>query len=132
MPIYSDLNFDYGTTATDIGRRVLDEEAVLNSLTTILSTIQGEMFFCPELGSAVEELLFEPIDEITATTILTEIVSAVERWDNRIVVNYERSFVIPDEDGNSYRVHLSLSIRGLDEIEFAGKFARTVGTLTGG
>jgi len=49
--------------------REIDVDAVLNSITNIISTVQGERRMLPTFAAPIAGLLFEPIDEITAEVI---------------------------------------------------------------
>jgi phage baseplate assembly protein W len=87
-----------------------DLDAIKNSLQNILSTRKGSRRMLPEFGGTIEEMLFEPMDEITARRIANDILAAIQVWDSRIeilgidmTVNY---------DYQQYEVDMSYTIKG--------------------
>ena len=48
---------------------IKNETAIARSVRNLVLTAQGERFFNPILGSKVSRLLFENVDEITASAI---------------------------------------------------------------
>lgn len=118
MPIYSDINA-YTPTKRPI---LVDVEAVYQSLINILNTPTGVRFFNPEFGSDIEPLLFEPVDDITAMEIRHNLVLAVQRWDPRLELDYNKTQIIPSEDQNRYDVLLAFILRGVSKeiFEFKG------------
>lgn len=114
MPIYSDLNQARGAHKAlieDIG-------AVYQSIHNILSTLKGERLFEPEFGADLEDLLFRPMDEITAEFILNFTLDAIERWEPRVKLNSSQSEVTPVYPENKYEAELVFSIRGFEDQEF--------------
>jgi len=108
--IYSD--FDGKLERQQDGDITLDTEleAVKNSLQNILTTRKGSRRMLPEFGGTIEEMLFEPMDEITARRIANDILAAIQFWDNRIeilgidmTVNY---------DAQQYEVDMVYRIKG--------------------
>lgn len=92
----------------DIIRNV-DIEAINNSLKNILGTLQGTRRMLPEFALGLYRLLFEPIDDVTADLIRNKIISAINRWDDRIEIT--GLDVDPREDDNMYNVRLVYFIR---------------------
>jgi len=121
--LYSDLN-RYFAVSRDIRTKSIDVEAVENAIDTIITTSPKERIFNPEFGSNIQTLLFEPIDSITSSRILFELINAIERWDLRVTVNSATSDVTPDYDNNAYYVKLVYSIVGLEDEEF--KFEKVI------
>ena len=111
--IYSDVNADFGLSSR--GELLLDINAINSSIENILSTVPGERVFLPEFGSNIWGLLFDPVNENTADTLLTLLTNAVERWENRVVVDVRKSRVIPNYDENSYEVYIAYIIVQLDQ-----------------
>ena len=98
-----------------------NENAIARSLRNIVFTLPGEKFFDPEFGSQISASLFENIDDITASVIVDEITSSVERYEPRVdLINVE---VFPDFDNNSFDVLIIYDIIGADvpaqELQFA-------------
>lgn len=112
--IYSDLNQREPTEA----QKVVDIRSVYQSIGNILSTPLGTRLFLPEFGSELEQLLFEPMDDITEVKIYDAIVGAIRRWDPRLEINYALTTVEADYDNHRYIIHLSFNIVGLSDQKF--------------
>lgn len=82
--------------------------AITNSLTNIFETFQGRRRMLPEFALPIYGILFEPVDEITSYRLGEMILSAVERWEPRIVVDNVEVLARPDQ--NEYRVNLEFRI----------------------
>ena len=85
-----------------------------NSLINILSTFQGSRRMMPSFAVNIYNMLFEPIDKITAYNIGTRILDAIKIWDDRILI--ENINVAPNEDNNQYNVKCTFGIRDKTEI----------------
>lgn len=86
-----------------------EEDAVVNSLSNIFGTMQGQRRMLPEFALPFFNILFEPIDEQTAYLIGNEMLSAIQKWEDRIeVLNVN---VYPDEDNLQYVVTLTFKLR---------------------
>ena len=86
MSIYYDL--DSGLEITNVGgiKVKVDNEVLVQSVRTILSTVPGERLMMPLFGSNLKYVLFDPMDEITENVIATEIADAINNWEDRITV----------------------------------------------
>ena len=98
-----------------------NENAIARSVRNIVFTLPGEKFFDPEFGSQISASLFENIDDITASVIVDEITSSVERYEPRVeLINVE---AFPNFDNNSFDVLIIYDIIGADvppqELQFA-------------
>lgn len=122
MAVYSEID----QVRTKERVLVYDIDAVFQSIVNILSTPMGTRFFLPEFGSALEDFLFEPLDDVTGLAILTEVTGAINRWDPRVLVDYGKSHVDPDYDNNRFNVTLLFRIDGLEQknFEFKGVVTR--------
>lgn len=115
MAYYTDININLKkTTSGDIEEQI-NAEAIKNSLNNILSTLQGSRRMLPQFALNVQQLLFEPMDEMTSYELGDRILEAIQIWDNRIIV--DGVTVTPKYDDNQYNVQLSFSIRGIKERE---------------
>lgn len=85
-----------------------NEHAIGNSLANIFQTLQGSRRMLPEFALPIQNLLFEPIDEMTSRRLGEMIWDAIERWETRIVV--EGLDIIADEDNNLYEINLNYYI----------------------
>ena len=58
--------------------------AIARSLRNLVLTTPGERFFNENLGSQVNNLLFENVDDITAVSIRAEIINVIENYEPRV------------------------------------------------
>ncbi len=63
-----------------------DHAHIHESILQILGTRPGERFMCPEFGSYLRELVFEPSDQVLKGLLRHYVLDALERWERRIVV----------------------------------------------
>lgn len=93
--IYSDLN-QLNPFDRDL---IYDVDAVFQSIGNILQTEKFERFFRPDFGCELGGFLFELNDAGTEAMVEKWIVDALEKWDTRLVLDYNRTVVerIPDE-----------------------------------
>ena len=117
--VYSDINYQVRINAQGNVDLVTNLDSVSQSILTILSTYPGERIMNPEFGSRVRDLLFEPIDDITASFIEEEIKESIFRWEDR--VNIQAVQVIPNEDENRYAVRIAYTVITTNQTdEFVG------------
>jgi len=101
---YSDLSRGLTITSEGEVKKVYDFDSVMQSVTTILSTIKGERLMLPEFGSDLKFILFEPMDHITEQLIESEIKDAINRWEDRITIT--RVDVTSLYDRNGYAISI--------------------------
>jgi len=58
--------------------------AIARSLRNLVLTTPGERFFNENLGSQVNNLLFENVDDVTAMSVRAEIISVIENYEPRV------------------------------------------------
>ena len=63
---------------------ITNTTAIARSLRNLVLTTPGERFFNENLGSQVNNLLFENVDDITAMSIRTEIITVIENYEPRV------------------------------------------------
>lgn len=107
--IYSDV--DQTLTSTVL----TNVNAVIQSISNILTTPKGTRVFNSEFGSNIEDLLFELMDDITALQIYSEVVDAIGRWEPRATLVTNMCSVTPDYDRHIYWVVLAFKIKGFGE-----------------
>ena len=76
-------------------------ELVSQDLYNLLSTVRGENFFLPERGSRLQELMFEPNDEVFETLARQFIFEAIDEWEKRVKfvnVGFEFLDVLTDDE----------------------------------
>lgn len=90
-------------------KKSVDINAIRNSLRNILQTRKMERRMLPEFGASLEQLLFEPIDDVTAKRIGSIMIDEITYWDPRITVS--NVSVIANEDMMRYDITLSYNIQ---------------------
>ena len=95
--------------------------AIARSVRNIVMTIPGEKPFNENFGSRISGLLFENVDNITATAISDEIRESVTNYEPR--VSLTNVAVNPNFDNNSFDAVVKYNIIGAEappqELEFA-------------
>ena len=98
-----------------------DASAIARSVRNIVMTYPGEKFFQPDFGSRVSKLLFENIDDITASQIQEEIEFSITNYEPRVSLRNVQ--VNADNDNGSFDAIISYSIIGADvapqQLQFA-------------
>jgi len=91
---------------------IKNETAIARSIRNLVFTLPGERFFNQNLGSRVSRVLFENMDEITASIIQTEIENTIKNYEPR--VSLTRVDVSPNYDENEFNVTIRYNIIGID------------------
>lgn len=102
-----DLNFTIHPVKKDINRNVGDL-AVINSIKNLILTNHYERPFQPDVGSNVRRLLFENMDNITASSIENEIKQTIANYEPR--VNVTKISATADFDNNGFKVMLEFFV----------------------
>jgi len=89
-----------------------NESAIARSIRNIVLTAPGEKFFNPNFGSGVSQLLFENIDDLTASEIQDEIETSIRNYEPR--VSLIEVSVNPDYDNQGFSVVIVYKIIGID------------------
>ena len=107
--IYSDLDLTFlrQPSTGDVSMRY-DEQSVIRSIRSLLSTQMGERLFQPTLGSTINNLLFEPISALTASQIEDEVIRMIRNYEPRARVN--EVAVTAEPDSNYFSVFLSVFV----------------------
>ena len=92
---------------------VKDKAAVSQSIKGLLLTRRGERPFQPDLGSGLQDLLFEPMDYGSAALIKKEIRETLNRFEPRISIT--KLMCYPDLMNNGYDVELEYKIIGRED-----------------
>ncbi len=61
-----------------------DDSLIQQSISIILSTPKGSRFMLPEFGSRLNEVLFEPNDEVLQDMLKVFIYEAISEWETRV------------------------------------------------
>ena len=91
-----------------------NETAIARSVRNLVITRPGERFFNPNLGSRVYELLFDNLDQTTASDIEDEIRDTIDNYEPR--VDLIAVDAVPDFDGNAFDVVIKYNIIGIDAL----------------
>jgi phage baseplate assembly protein W len=102
-----DLNFNIHPIRKDISKSI-GPMAVVNSIKNLILTNHYERPFQPDIGSNVRRLLFENLDNITASTIKDEIERTIVNYEPRATVKTIN--VTADYDNNGFKVYLEFFI----------------------
>jgi len=94
--------------------------AISRSIRNIIFTLRGEKFFNPEFGSGLSRLLFDNMDEISASNLRDEIASSIVNFEPRVTLL--DVVTEPLYDQNAFNVTISYRIIGADlpeqQVEF--------------
>ena len=119
---FKDLSMTFQTNPLNndlIGLK--NANAIARSVRNIVMTIPGEKPFNQNFGSRISGLLFENVDNITATAISDEIRESVTNYEPR--VSLISVVVNPNFDNNSFDAIVKYNIIGAEappqELEFA-------------
>ena len=100
---------------------IKNENAIARSVKNIVFTLPGEKFFKPNFGSRISKVLFENIDDITASVIVDEIKESIRNFEPRVELLDVQAF--PNFDNNQFDVTIIYEIVGSgiepQELQFA-------------
>ena len=100
---------------------VKNDTAIARSIRNLVLTTPGERFFNEDLGSGVNEVLFDNIDDISSAIIRDEIEQTIIRFEPRVKlqnVNVKGNF-----DNNQFDVTISYDIIGIEALPQQLNFA---------
>ena len=98
-----------------------NETAIARSIRNLIFTLRGERFFNSNLGSGVSKVLFENMDEITASVLKDEIKNTIDNYEPR--VNLISVDVSPNYDTNEFYTTITYNIVGIDVLPQQLSFA---------
>lgn len=108
--LYSDIDFTFTRKpVTNDVALSYDEMAVVRSVRNLLLTNHYERPFQPELGSNINNLLFEPISPITSSSLQSEIENMINNYEPRALLKSVTVSAQPDQ--NAYEVSLEFYIQ---------------------
>jgi phage baseplate assembly protein W len=104
--IYSDIDFTF-TRNPVTGDVVLgyDKQAVVRAVRNLLLTNHYEKPFNSDIGSNLNNLLFEPISSLTASQLQTTIKTTIENYEPRVIL--KDVLVSPLPEKNAYDVSIT-------------------------
>ena len=108
------ISFEKNPVTNDIISKNNDN-AVIQSVKNLVKIGRNEVPYT-RLGTGLRDLLFQPIDAITASKIEDEIITTIEAHEPRVTLAQVRVIGIPDK--NEYEVNIIFSIdNNLDPVE---------------
>ena len=107
--LYSDidLRFKHNPVTKDVSFSY-DDQAVIRSVRNLLNTNLYDRLFQPDVGSTLNQLLFEPVSPLTATLIQNEIIRTLTNYEPRARIN--TLYVSARPDQNYFNVSLTVYI----------------------
>ena len=106
--LYSDINKHYGLNERD--SIVHNVDAINESIQNILNIRPGEVMFNRGFGSRLEEVLFEPISNITTVILKNIIFEYIQKYETRVRIIPSRTRVIPVIEDRRYDISIAYSI----------------------
>ena len=100
---------------------VKNDTAIARSIRNLIFTVPGERFFNENLGSKVSQVLFDTVDDISASTIRDEIEDTIIKYEPRVKIKDIR--VKPDFDNYTFDVTIVYDIIGIDALTQQLNFA---------
>ncbi len=105
------MSFQYNPLNNDL-IAIKNETAISRSIRNIVFTLPGEKFFNENFGSSVSRVLFENVDEISASSIESQIRTSINNYEPRVSLISVTAY--PDYDNNSFDVTINYNIIGVD------------------
>jgi phage baseplate assembly protein W len=106
------ITFDKNFVTDDLAV-TKDFNAIKQSVKNLVTTVPGERFFNPNIGSRITDLLFEPLDFINANLVKSEITYTINAFEPR--VKLIDVTVDQNMDDNGYDVQVEFEVIGLPE-----------------
>ena len=89
-----------------------NENAIARSVKNIVFTLPGEKFFDEKFGSTISKLLFENMDDLTASLIKDEIERSIRNNEPRVRLRSVKT--LPNFENNEFDVTITYDIIGAD------------------
>ena len=100
---------------------IKNSTAIARSIRNLVLTVPGERFFNPNLGSRISEILFDTLDELSASSIRDEIEETIIKYEPRVTLDNVE--VKPNYDNNEFDVTITYDIIGIDALSQELNFA---------
>ena len=114
------MSFEVNPINSDI-IGVKNDTAIARSIRNLVRTNTGERFFNPNLGSRVNRILFDNLDDISAAALRQEIEETIDNHEPRVKLKNVK--VKPDYEGNAFDVTITYNIVGIDALPQQLNFA---------
>ena len=103
-----------------------NSNAIARSIRNLVFTNRGDKPFNPFLGSRVNDMLFDPMDQLSSESVKSEIERTINSFEPR--VNLDKVKVTPNYDENQYDIVIKYQIIGTDidrqQLSFALELTR--------
>lgn len=107
--IYSDLDLTFNRTPVKNDIAIsYDDQAVIRSVRNLLLTNFYERPFQPNIGSNINKLLFEPVNNLTSGNLREDIINVITNYETRVSI--DEIVVTPNEDENAYFITMQFYI----------------------
>ena len=100
---------------------IKNRTAIARSIRNLVLTVPGERFFNEDLGSRVSEILFDNLDDISASAIRDEIEETIIKYESRVKLDNVK--VKPNYDNNEFDVTITYDVIGIDALPQQLNFA---------
>ena len=118
---YKDVNAN-----TPVDRpNVTDVDAILQGVRNLIRTRPGERPNLPNYGVALDDSLWELMDDLTALEIYNEVIGKLKLYEPRVTLNTVESYVSSNPDKNTFSIQLVVEVTG-----FAGQQYEVSETIT--
>lgn len=119
--VWSDLDPNYKTDGQGNIKINKNVEAVMGAIDNILRTSPGERVLLSDFGCRIDSMLFDNMNSALMNWLSREIRSAIERWDNRVIVTQVDFLENPDM--HTVSISIKFAIRGYNNIfEYKSSF----------
>lgn len=115
MAIWKDFDINLGKARNGDIKTMYEVDAIKNSLINIMSTMQGQRRMLNEFALPIYGLLFEPMDKQTANSLGSAMLSAIDKWEDRIKVEHLK--IIANYEDQTYDVTLTFSVNSTGDTE---------------
>ena len=109
---FKDIKIDFARNPfTDDVAHVRNDNSIKQALKNLVLTVPGEVPFDNSIGSRVNELLFEPMDELISDALQDEIAATINKFEPR--VSLINTIIVPNFETGKYGVTIKYRIVGL-------------------
>ena len=112
MAFFSDLNY----IKPEKGPILEDIPDIYQAVYTLFGTKKGSRVFRPTYGANLGKYLFEPCDELTARSMMYDIMEALKE-EPRVTLNTSQSYVKADPVNSQFYIVLKFDIPGFSDYE---------------
>lgn len=115
---YLGQGINHPPVVTELGRIALvnDLELINQSILRILNTPLGSVFRNREYGSKLNELIFEPNDNILIALLDFFVFDSIEKWEKRITPK-SIEFNTPDNKPELIEIQIYYEVLGSSEVD---------------